>query len=429
MTINKKLSRAKTRASLLFRSFLICLTPPCYHRPLARRNPSGVRYDGVMLRVLIDGEALATDKISGIGHVALETTKALLRSPEIKDCQVTVLVPSGQGARAVSRGIDEKVINDRMPRIVFRLLARMKWMPPIDWLLGGGVYIFPNISNWRLSHRSRSLTYLHDVIFARLPQTVSPKNLAYITSNIKRWMRQSETVVTVSEFSKNEIQDVFPGMGDELVVVSNGVDTQAFTPRSQEEITAIKEHLGITKEYLLYVGNLEPRKNVGTLVEAYLALPPQIKQRYELVLISGAGWGSDELAEKIHTLMQQGESIVWPDAYVEDAALPALYSGATATLLFSSYEGFGLSPLQALACGSMVAVADIPAIREVVGDCGFYSSGTDPKSISGTIYQALQASPKTREQLRAKGRKRAESYSWDETIKPLLAIIKQQHQA
>jgi glycosyltransferase involved in cell wall biosynthesis len=171
------------------------------------------------------------------------------------------------------------------------------------------------------------------------------------------------------------------------------VDRTRYRPSDPAAIERTKRGLGVAGEYLLYVGNIEPRKNLRRLIAAYRSLPAALTGRYALVLVGGGGWLNEEILEDVAEAQRRGFRIVRPGRFVEDSEVVDLYSGARCVVLPSLHEGFGMPVLEALACGARVVASDIGALREAGGDVSDYCDPLSVESIAGALRRTLETEP------------------------------------
>jgi glycosyltransferase involved in cell wall biosynthesis len=373
-------------------------------------------------KLFIDALPLAQGRMSGIGHLVLELTKVLTRNDNL---EIILVVPLGKRKAVLRHGIKNLSVKTfPLPARVMSVLMRLRLLPPVDIVLGRGVYLFPNYRNWPLLF-SKSLTYFHDVAFMLHPETVSPKNLKYLRRSAQLWLKRTDTVLTLTDSSKQEIVGTLGTSADKIRVIPCGVDMAAFYPREKKEISTVKERYNINSErYILCVGNLEPRKNIDRLLEAYRQLSDDIRSEYALVLIGGGGWLNDHTLQLIEEMSNERLNIIHPDKYVEDKDMPAIYSGATLVAHPAIHEGFGIPILEAMACGIPVAASNIPSIIEVVDKSCLYFDPYSVESIESALHKGL--SDKTvRQELIGKGKKRAAQFSWDNAALRLQNVIQE----
>lgn len=370
--------------------------------------------------IFIDALPLAPAKMSGIGHLTLEMLRAMGSSGRVR---LVLVVPLGKAGLVRRHSIpNSEVKTILMPARVFSVLLQMKLLPPVDLFIGKGAYLFPNYRNWPL-YKSQSFTYIHDAAFLKFPETVKPKNLTYLKKNIRIWLKRADTILTLSESSKRDLVEVLSVQPDKVRIIPCGVDHSVFIHRPPEEVANTKKKYGLKADkYVLYIGNFEPRKNLDRLLEAYSVLPVEQRDSYVLVMVGGGGWLNEQTLLRIKSMQEAGLNILKIDTYVEDNDLPALISGASALVQPSIYEGFGIPPLQAMACGTPVAVANNSSLPEVVEDAGVYFDAYDVHDISDQLSKVL-ADNKLRSTLIEKGLHQSEKFSWTSSASKLIDCI------
>lgn len=224
------------------------------------------------------------------------------------------------------------------------------------------------------------------------------------------WMvRMATHVVTVSLAMREEIVQQF-GLPREKVSAIPLAPGPQFRAGSGGE-QAVLEKYGVHQPYVLFVGTLEPRKNLVTLVRAFAALPPALLRDTQLVFCGRRGWKNDDLQAEI--LRLRLEAKLRATGYVSDAELPALYRGATVFVYPSLYEGFGLPPLEAMASGVPVIASTAPALTEVLGDAALRVDPLDVKALSQSLESLLSSSP-LREMYARRGLSHVQKFSWDD---------------
>lgn len=317
---------------------------------------------GSKRRIFIEATPLTSSHMSGVGHVLLETLKALDSDIYKERFDIRIFIPWDEKA-SMSRYIfnNIKIVRLPMPHKVFSLLSRLPIGAPLDVLLGKGDYIFPNFRNWNLLF-SRSITYIHDVCFLIYPEYVEERNRKFLTRYIRMWMKRTDKVIAVSNSSKKEIENTLHLDSSRIEVVSNAVDKKVFYKRSQEEVERVKKKYNLKDKYFLYLGNIEPRKNITTLINAFRQTGLQDKA--QLFLVGGDGWLNKDVYSAIDEAKGDGYDVIKNQSYVPDEDIPALMSGAVALVQPSWHEGFGLATIQSLACETLNICADIPGLRE-----------------------------------------------------------------
>jgi glycosyltransferase involved in cell wall biosynthesis len=257
------------------------------------------------------------------------------------------------------------------------------------------------------------LTLVHDVAFARHPEFFSPYERAWMNRTIPASMRRSAGVVTVSAFTRDEIVALYGISPDRITVAPNGVDP-IFMDHTERPSP-------IDPPYILAVGNLQPRKNLATLIEAYRSLVTAdggISER--LVIVGQRGYEAEALMEATEDL-RAGGRVVFP-GYVSDDQLVGLLQRATAFAYPSVYEGFGLPPLEAMAAGTPSLVADIPVMQEVAGDAAMRLPATDASAWERGLRRVI-TDPKLRADLSSRGRRRAAPFTWSRSASAVAGAL------
>jgi alpha-1,3-rhamnosyl/mannosyltransferase len=187
-----------------------------------------------------------------------------------------------------------------------------------------------------------------------------------------------------------------------------GVGPQ-FRPQGADAIARVRAKYGLSPRYALYVGTIEPRKNVGTLLRAFCDLTPELRERCPLVLAGGWGWKAEAERELFHAEARHKGAL--HIGYVPDADLPALYAGADALLYPTFYEGFGMPPVEAMACGTPAITSTADAVREVVGRNAL---ALDANDLDGwrSVLARVAAEPEFLEEYRRDGPAHAARFTW-----------------
>lgn len=257
------------------------------------------------------------------------------------------------------------------------------------------------------------VTYVHDVSFAVHPEFFPPLERYWMPRVIPGSMRRADSVITVSEFSKTEIARLYPFAAHKTVVAYNGVDAQFFGQPSPSDPNEAP--------YFLAIGNLQPRKNLGTLIHAFRLLVERRADLTHRLLVVGADrYGAESLREHSADLEQYGRLVFM--GYVPDAELVPLLCGAEALAYPSVYEGFGLPVIEAMAAGVPALVSDIPVMREVAGDSALFSTPRDPEAWCSAL-ERVATDHDDRQRLVQLGRTRAARFTWRKTAHAVLSVL------
>ena len=260
---------------------------------------------------------------------------------------------------------------------------------------------------------------VHDLGFLRFPETLTAESRRYY-GQVGRAVQSAERTIAVSRHTAHDLVELAGAAEGRIRVVYNGV-SPTYRPIEDRTLLAdVRARLGLERPYILFLGTFEPRKNLPTLVRAFRA----VRARHDilLALVGRRGWLFEPLFELIDRLGLRDDVRVVEDAL--EADFPAIYSGATAFAFPSLYEGFGLPPLEAMACGTPTVVADSSSLPEVVGDAALLHPPTDYEALADALIRLLEDEP-LRATLRTRGRARAAQFTWTETARQALAVYRE----
>lgn len=267
---------------------------------------------------------------------------------------------------------------------------------------------------------------VHDISYDRYPQFFSPRDRWMLSTLVPLTMRRAARIITVSNHARQEIIDRY-AIAPERIAVTYEAAAEQFTPVSDPvQHERIRTRYGLppaASRYFLALGNLQPRKNMAHLVEAFARLRHQAGARdVHLVIAGKAMWRESEVYAAVE---QAGltDSVHFV-GYVADEDLPALYRGALAFVYPSLYEGFGLPPLEAMACGTPVICSNVASLPEVVGTAARLVTPTDVDDLVSAL-QAVAADDGLRAALVIEGQRRAAQFSWRRCAEETLAVYRE----
>lgn len=292
---------------------------------------------------------------------------------------------------------------------------------PYSWFFGKGSDIthFFNYIVPPFVHGKKVVT-IHDMVYKAFPETMNSKTRILLNLAMNKSMKRADAVVTDSEFSRSEIIKYFPQYRDKVEVVPCGVDCDMFKPiQDRSIIEKVKANHNIKGKYFLYLGTLEPRKNLTRLVKAYEILSRRKEDCPLLVLAGGKGWLYDEIFEEVNK-SGLGDKVIFTQ-YIPGEEICPLMNGSEAFVFPSLYEGFGMPPLEAMACGTPVIVSGSASLPEVVGDCGLIVDAYSEESIADAMGK-IADNEELRKQLSEKGIIRAREFSWKKSAEKLYTI-------
>lgn len=273
--------------------------------------------------------------------------------------------------------------------------------------------------------QGKSIITLYDMVYHRYPETMTARNRHLLERQLPRSAGQAEAIVTISHAVKAEIMEYLGIPADKIHVAHCGVDRSVFFPipddlAGEKEGRYIRRKYNLPSAYLLYLGTLEPRKNVVRLVEAFERLAPEHPD-LGLVLAGGKGWGFEPVLQKIARSPYK-QRIILP-GFVDENDKPALYRQAEVFVFPSLYEGFGLPPLEALACGTPVITSNTSSLPEIVGRAGITIDPLNTEALAGKIHEIL-ASPAIRSHQLDQRLTQAARFTWQNAGKVYADLIR-----
>jgi glycosyltransferase involved in cell wall biosynthesis len=308
-----------------------------------------------------------------------------------------------------------------LPSKIVNIVSRRLSPLPVDLLTATSpdIILFTNFVRGPIVTNAKTITIIYDLSFMLFNEFSNSKNSELLLKQVPKSISKSDKIITISQNSKQEIINHYKVNPAKIEIVNPAIKHAVYRPASKQSIDRVKTKYGIKGQYILYTGTLEPRKNIVGILEGYSALPKNILSSYKLVLAGGKGWLDDEIEEKLTEL--KGLNII-RTGYVADEDLPALYSGATVFVYPSFYEGFGMPPLEAMACGTPVITSNNSSLPEVVGEAGIMIDAKDTKALTKSIEKVI-SSKKLQNEMIKKGIVQAKKFSWEKSAKKLYRLI------
>jgi glycosyltransferase involved in cell wall biosynthesis len=271
--------------------------------------------------------------------------------------------------------------------------------------------------------RCKSVVTIHDCIHLMFPQYL-PSRAAYLYARASMWTaaRQSHKILTVSEASKRDIIHFFNVRPDKIVVVHNAIDERFRATPPEDAIARVRERYQLDGRFVLYVGNIKPHKNLVRLIEAFDGLRKRGYEDVKLLIIGDEISKLPALRRAVHShkLHKQVRFL----GYLSDDTLAILYRLASVFVFPSLYEGFGLPPLEAMACGAPVVTSNVSSLPEVTGDAAVL---VDPYNVESIIegMSRVMSDPAFAADLRARGMARAREFSWERSVQRIAELYKE----
>ena len=263
---------------------------------------------------------------------------------------------------------------------------------------------------------------VHDLSILRYPETHPKDRVAFMSKRIGKSILRADRVITDSEYVRQEVLAEF-NLPPEKVVSVLLAAGERFAPVNHEQLPLALAPFDLQPgKYILAVGTLEPRKNLTTAIQAYVRLPEAVRQEIPFVVAGMQGWRTEGLDREVAALIDKGQ--IRRLGFVSDDVLPALYSGARFFVYPSLYEGFGLPPLEAMACGAPVIVSDRSSLPEVVGDVGLKVDALDVDGLAKAMNLLIEDDGLCAE-LGRRGIERARGFSWRHCAEQTLEVYRQ----
>jgi len=370
-----------------------------------------------MKNVYIEGLGLVETHFSGVGQYILGILRGIDEELEVrknnleKIPRVRVVIPYDRVERFKKFGF--KHIGYKTFPLAFRYMAGLDHygkLPPIDLWCGPGFYLFTRFAAMPLA-LSKYAVIVYDLSFELHGHFSDDSNAKFLSPRTRSAVASAVKTFTISKNAKKEIMKFYGTKNESIVIATPAADQQHIYRRSEAEIERVKTKYGIQGRYILSLSNLEPRKNLDGLVDAYCALPASVRKDVSLLLVGVNGWKTESLFKKIISKVDQGYKIIRPTEYIDDIDKPAVLSGAEMLVYPSHYEGFGMPPLEALACGTPVITADNSSLPEVVDKNTLQVKSTDTEAISEAILKVLKDDTYKKTALTS-GPLQAEKFNW-----------------
>ena len=268
------------------------------------------------------------------------------------------------------------------------------------------------------------VTTIHDLSFEHLPETFNRRSWMQLRFTVRRTARRSACIITSSEFSRRDIVETY-NIAPERVIVTPQAAPAHFSPVTNDvELKSVQERYGLTRDYILSLCSIQPRKNLVRLIESYdLLRAGHADTNFpQLVLAGKKGW-LDRETFRAAEQSRFRHDIIFP-GYISDESLPALFSAAVCFVYPSYFEGFGLPVVEAMQCGAAVIVGNQTSLPEIVGDAGMLVDPFDVQAIANAM-KRMTSGADERARFRAKAVEKVKEFSWIKTAQMTLAVYNQ----
>lgn len=371
--------------------------------------------------------------VTGVGHYASQLAEALLARPEIESLGVfdgLRVVPAWRFLR--QRGQQQR--GGRGEAFRARWRGKIPYGRAMaNWARAVLLERESRRGGWSLFHEPNYIpprwagpvvATVHDLAMLRCPEFLPADRLRYLRSAWREALERCDALLTDSQFTRAELLELCPWVEPARVHVTRlGVDHERFRCSiPQVELERVRQQYQLPSRYLLYLGTLEPRKNLQGLLRAYRLLPLAVRREVPLVLAGMAGWNQAYFRPVLAELARQGA--LRELGYVPGRDVAPLMRGAEAFCFPSWYEGFGLPPLEAAACGTPVVASRTGSLPEVLGDAAVWVDPRDPESIADGLLEVLE-DESLRAVLRRRGPERAQQFTWSACAAATWSVYRQ----
>jgi len=264
----------------------------------------------------------------------------------------------------------------------------------------------------------RTILTVHDLSCHIHPEWHPAERVSNFRRHFEHGLRRADIVVTDTETIKDEIISTFGVEKGRIITVPLGVDHHVFRPMNDSQLSLIRTSNKLPERFILFVGTMEPRKNLKRLLEAYAAAPEEIQRNAPLVIAGFSGWRN----ENLHATLRQARNVILL-GHVSEIDLAGLYNLATMVVYPSLYEGFGLPPLEAMACGAPVITSDIPVLRETCGTAAVFVSPDNTNDLMNGMIRLLKDQDEQVFRSR-QGKEHSLQFSWEKTTKKYESIFR-----
>lgn len=371
------------------------------------------------MRIGIDGIPLATPK-TGIGHYTFELARSLARLVPEDECQLIAPVPLDLGPHAHGNGFPANLSTVYAP---VNALRRRWWTIGLPlYIRRNGLTLFHGTNyNLPLWQRCPTVVTIHDLSLLLHADTHQEHLVRRARTRLPTMTRVATRIITDSESVKREICTHLGAQPAKVTAVPLA-PRRAFRPMDESEASAVRRRLGVEDDFILFVGTVEPRKNLISLVRAFDELLRATDLRPQLVIAGPKGWLTEGLFANVEWTARTDRILF--TGYVSDEDLRGLYSSCRVSVYPSVYEGFGLPPLEAMACGAPVITSRIPVIMETVGTSARLIDPNDVRELTSALVELL-TDPGARAHLSTVGFERAAEFTWERTAEMTLEVYRE----
>jgi glycosyltransferase involved in cell wall biosynthesis len=358
--------------------------------------------------------------MSGLGTYTLQIMSALAGETRNRNDELTAFI-TPESRRFISLP-DTRINFIEIPWPVENHIRGDFWkhvtLPGLLHRLDIDVFHEPSYQLPLRQSRAAYVVTIHDLAPFRFPETNSVKYNLYWKFMTRAAVRRARRIIAVSDFTRSEILDMFPGAGERIEVVPEAA-AACFVPGDVTDEKLMS--FGITRPYVVTAAKYEPRKNLERCIRAFMQGPARCHSGVRLVVAGAMGWKNRNLEQLLREREIRDRIVL--TGYLDQPALVDVIRGAEALIVPSIYEGFGLPVLEGMACGTPVICARAASLPEIGAEAALYFDPFDIESMAGVMTECL-SDPELRMVLRSRGLKRAGSFSWARTAESTLEVYR-----
>ncbi len=383
------------------------------------------------MNILVDIRPLVHTNPSGVGEYTKRILEALFRANQSH--HFTLLSTGSKQSRRNAESAVKQIahgytcvqhIHINVPNKFLNLGSLSRFAPTLDTLAGikPDLLFLPNLNIMRIPDGVPTVLVIHDLTWNIFPHFFSKKMLTYHrAANPKKLIARADWIITPSQSSKQDIQQMYGKRHDRIATIPHGIGKE-FSPHLSPHDRGIQLRYQLPKHFALFMGTLEPRKNILSIIDAVEHYRKESGHDLHLILAGGWGWHAKALKTRLHELRH--ESWVRHLGYVPSEDRPALYRSADVFVWPSFYEGFGLPLLESMACGTPVITSHTSSMPEITSDAAIHIDPYNHLDIADALHQ-LFSSSRLQCQLQTRSILHASKFSWESTAKRTMKIFEQ----
>ena len=380
------------------------------------------------MRIGIDIRCLEGQKKTGVEEYAINLLKNIFELDRKNEYVLFFNASKGDDLELdwISKYPNVKIKGFRYPNKLFNLFVWYFNWPKIDRLIGGvDIFWMPNINFGAFSKNTKLILTMHDLSFEIMPENFPWKTrLWHFLINPKKLCQRADKIITVSNSTKNDLEIFYKIHPRKIIAIHSAVSGDfGIIDRNNMRLLKIKDEYNLPYNFILYLGTIEPRKNIVGIIKAYNQIRklenPEL-DKYRLVIAGAKGWKEKRIKEEIEKSPFRSDIMTLGFVKAEDK--PYLYNLASLFVYPSFLEGFGFPPLEAMNSGVPVITSNNSALPEIVGEAGVMIDPEKPDELYKAMREVL-LNKDLRNNLREKGLKRAENFDWQKSAEEFLDIL------